>query len=138
MTHNRANGDSSPMAALPTDAEILQKWYTYAAKQPGSIGSLLQLLRFRQRKSEEQQRLEFEVSAADFARLQSIRVPREGRFHSDAERIAAACHVGQVFRFVQTLLLARNLATQGQPTEGEVYEAAFDASASDEDHTEEE
>lgn len=138
MTQNRANGDDASMAALPTDAEILQKWYTYAAGQPGSVGSLLQLLRFRQRKSEEQQRLEFEVSPADFARLQSIRAPREDHFHSDAERIAAACHVGQVFRFVQTLLLARNLATQGQPTEGEVYEAAFDASASDQDLTEEE
>ena len=138
MTQNRANGDGAPMAALPTDAEILQKWYAYAAGQPGSIGSLLQLLRFRQRKSEEQQRLEFEVSAADFARLQSIRVPRGGRFHSDAERLAAACHVGQVFRFVQTLLLARNLAARPQPTEGEVYEAAFDASASDQDGTEEE
>jgi hypothetical protein len=126
------------MAALPTDAEILQKWYTYAAKQPGSIGSLLQLLRFRQRKSEEEQRLEFEVSAADFARLQSMLAPRADRFHSDAERIAVACHVGQVFRFVQTLLLARNLAVQRQPAEGEVYEAAFDASASDQDRTEEE
>ena len=63
MTQNRANGDGAPMIALPTDAEILQKWYEYAAGQPGSIGSLLQLLRFRQRKSEEQQRIEFEVSA---------------------------------------------------------------------------
>ena len=138
MTQNRANGDGAPMAALPTDAEILQKWYAYAAGQPGSIGSLLQLLRSRQRKTEEQQRLEFEVSTADFARLQSMRAPRADRFHSDAERIAVACHVGQVFRFVQTLLLARNLAAQGQPAEGEVYEAAFDASASDQDRTEEE
>jgi hypothetical protein len=126
------------MAALPTDAEILQKWYEYAAQQPGSIGSLLQLLRFRQRKSEEQQRLEFEVSAADFAKLQSMRAPRADRFHSDAERIAAVCHVGQVFRFVQTLMLARNLATQKQASEGEVYEAAFDAFTSDQERTEEE
>jgi len=138
MTQNRANGDGAPMIALPTDAEILQKWYEYAAGQPGSIGSLLQLLRFRQRKSEEQQRIEFEVSAADFAKLQSIRAPRADRFHSDAERIAAACHVGQVFRFVQTLMLARNLATQKQTTEGEVYEAAFDAFTSDQERTEEE
>lgn len=138
MTQNRANGDGAPMTALPTDAEILQKWYEYAARQPGSIGSLLQLLRFRQRKSEEQQQLEFEVSTADFARLQSMHAPRADRFHSDAERIAVACHVGQVFHFVQTLMLARNLATQGQPTEGEAYEAAFDASASDQDRTEEE
>ncbi len=138
MTQNNANGDGTPMASLPTDAEILQKWYEYAARQPGSIGSLLLLLRFRQRKSEEQQRLEFEVSATDFARLQSMRAPRENLFHSDAERIATACNVGQVFRFVQTLMLARNLAAQEQPIEGEVYEAAFDASASDQDRTEEE
>jgi len=138
MTQNSANGDGTPMAALPTDAEILHKWYTYAAGQPGSIGSLLQLLRIRQRKTEEQQQLEFEVSPADFARLQSIRAPRADRFHSDAERIAAACNVGQVFRFIQMLLLARNLAAREQSAEGEVYEAAFDAFASDQDHTEEE
>lgn len=138
MTQNRANGNSTPIAALPTDAEILQKWYTYAAEQPGSVGALLQLLRSRQRKSEEQQQFEFEVSAADFAKLQSMRAPRADRFLSDAERIATACHVGQVFRFVQFLLLARNLATQEQPTEGEFYEAAFDASASGQDCMEEE
>jgi hypothetical protein len=126
------------MTALPTDTEILQKWYEYASQQPGSIGSLLQLLRLRQRKSEEQQRIEFEVSAADFAKLQSMRTPRTDRFHSDAERIAAACHVGQIFRFVQMLMLARNLAAQEQTTEGEVYEAAFDAFASNQDITEEE
>lgn len=138
MTQNRANGNGTPVTALPTDAEILHKWYEYASQQPGSIGSLLQLLRFRQRKSEEQQQLEFEVSAADFAKLQSIREPRADRFHSDAQRVAAACHVGQVFRFVQTLMLARNLAVQEQATEGEVYEAAFDAFTSDQDPTEEE
>jgi hypothetical protein len=138
MTQNRANGDNAPITALPTDAEILQKWYEYAAGQPGSIGSLLHLLRFRQRKSEEQQRLEFEVSAADFAKLQSLRTPRSDRFHSDAERIAVACHIGQVFRFVQTLMLARNLAAQEQAPEGEVYEAAFDAFSLDQERTEEE
>jgi len=137
MTQNRANGDSAPVTALPTDAEILQKWYAYASVLPGSIGSLLQLLRFRQRKSEDQQRLEFEVSAADFAKLQSIRAPRPDRFHSDAQRIAVACHVGQVFHFVQMLMLARNLAVQEQTTEGEVYEAAFDAPASEQGGTEE-
>ncbi len=94
-------------------------------------------MRFRQRKSEDQQRLEFEVSAADFAKLQSIRAPRPDRFHSDAQRIAVACHVGQVFHFVQMLMLARNLAVQEQTTEGEVYEAAFDAPASEQGGTEE-
>src|SRR5579859_7518773 len=103
MTQDRANEDGAPVTALPTDAELLQKWYEYASGQPGSIGSLLQLLRFRQRKSEEQQRLEFEVGAADFAKLQSMPAPRPDRFHSDAERIAVSCHVGQVFHFVQTL-----------------------------------
>jgi hypothetical protein len=138
MTQDRANGDGTPVTALPTDAELLQKWYEYASRQPGSIGSLLQLLRFRQRKSAEQQRLEFGVSAADFAKLQSIHAPRPDRFRSDAQRIAAACHVGQVFHFVQMLMLARNLAAvQEQTTEGEVYEAAFDALASEQDGTEE-
>ena len=138
MTQNRENGDGAPMIDRPTDAEILQKWYEYAARQSGSIGSLLQLLRFRQRKSEEQQQIEFEVSTTDFAKLQSIRAPRADRFHSDAERIAAACHVGQVFRFVQTLMLAQNLAGQEQAPEGEAYEAAFDAFTSDQERTEEE
>lgn len=138
MTQNRANGDGASVTALPTDAEILQKWYEYASGQPGSIGSLLQLLRFRQRTSEEQQRLEFGVNAADFAKLQSIRAPRSDRFRSDAQRIAEACHVGHVFHFVQMLVLARNLAAQEQTTEeGEVYEAAFDAFPSNQDLTEE-
>jgi hypothetical protein len=134
MTQKHANGDDAPVTVLPTDAEILQKWYKYASQQPGSIGSLLQLLRFRQKKSEEQQQLEFEVNAVDFAKLQSMRVPRPDHFNSDAQRIAAACHVGQVFHFIQTLKLARNLVAQEQTTEeGEVYEAAFDALASEQD-----
>lgn len=138
MTQNGANGDGAPVTALPTDAEIRQKWYEYASQQPESIGSLLQLLRFRQRKTEEQQQLEFGVSAADFAKLQSIRAPRPDRFHSDAERIAAACHVSQVFQFVQMLMIARNLAAvQEQTSEGEVYEAAFDAPSSEQDSTKE-
>ena len=138
MTQNRANGDATHLTALPTDTEILHKWYKYASHQPGSIGSLLQLLRFRQRKSEGQQRLEFEVSAADFAKLQSMLAPRPDRFHADAERIAVACHVGQVFHFVQTLMLARNLVAQEQAPEGEIYEAAFDAFPTNQDLTEEE
>ncbi len=138
MTQHHANGDNTPVTGLPTETEILQKWYQYAAQQPGSIGSLLQLLRFRQQKSEEQQRFEFGVSAADFAKLQSIGVPRLDRFRVDAPRIAAACHVGQTFHFVQTLMLARNLASQEQTMdESEAYEAAFDAPVSEQDGKEE-
>jgi len=138
MTQNRANEDGTPVTALQTDTEILHKWYEYASQQPGSIGSLLQLLRFRQRKSEEQQRREFEVSVADFTKLQSMRSPRPDHFHSDAQRIARACHVGQVFHFEQTLMLARNLAGHAPSTPGDVYEAAFDAFTSDQSMTEEE
>ena len=139
MMQHRANEDSAPLVGLPTEAEILHKWYAYAARQPESIGSLLQLLRIQQQQSEEQQQLEFQVSAANFAKLQSMRPPRAHCFISDAQRIATACQVNQVFRFIQTLLLARNLADQHTFTdEGEAYEAAFDAPVFDQGQAEQE
>src|SRR6266568_6320273 len=128
MTQYGADDNEAAMSALPTDEEILQTWYHYASQQPGTIGSLLQILRSRQKKSEEQQRIEFGIAAADFAKLQSMPVPRSHRFQYDARRIAAACHVGNAFNFTQALMLARNLTMAVHETEEyESYEAAFDA-----------
>src|SRR5437667_4171549 len=121
MTQFRADDNEAAMPALPTDEEILQSWYHYASQQPGTIGSLLQILRSRQKKSEEQQRIEFAISTADFAKLQSMPVPRSHRFHYDVQRIAVTCHVGNAFNFIQALMLARNLAMPVQDTE--VYES---------------
>lgn len=138
MTQYRADDEDAAMSALPTDEEILQKWYHYASRQAGSIGSLLQILRSRQKKSEEQQKIEFDVSVADFAKLQSMPMPRAHCFHDDIRRIAVACHVGRTFNFIQALLLARSLATPTQESEEyEAYEAAFDAVDLDEGTTEE-
>ncbi len=139
MTQYGADDNEAAMSALPTDEEILQTWYHYASQQPGTIGSLLQILRSRQNKSDEQQRIEFEVSAVDFAKLQSMPVPRSNRFQYDARRIAVACHVGNAFNFTQVLMLARNLAIPAQETEEyEIYEAAFDAADPGEESAEEE
>ena len=139
MTQYRADDNEAGMAAQPTDEEILQSWYHYASQRPGTIGSLLQILRSRQKKSEEQQRIEFEISAVDFAKLQSMPVPRSYSFQYDARRIAVACHVGNAFNFIQALMLARNLAMPAQETEEyETYEAAFDATEPGEGSAEEE
>lgn len=139
MTHYSANDKDAATPSLPTDQEMLQTWYQYASQQPGTIGSLLQILRSRQKKSEEQQRIEFEIDAVDFAKLQSMPVPRSHRFQYDARRIAAACHVGNTFNFTQALMLARNLTMTVQETEEyEAYEAAFDAAQPGEDSAEEE
>lgn len=139
MTQYHADDNEAGMAALPTDKEILQSWYHYASQLPGTIGSLLQILRSLQKKSEEQQRIEFAISAVDFTKLQSMRVPRSHRFQYDARRIAIACHVGNAFNFIQALMLARNLAMPAQDTEEyETYEAAFDATEPSEELAEEE
>ena len=139
MTQHPADDNEAITPALPTDEEILQTWYRYASQQPGTIGSLLQILRSRQKKSEEQQRVEFEISVVDFAKLQSMPLPRSHRFQYDARRIAAACHVGNAFNFIQALMLARNLAMPVQETEEyETYEAAFDATEPGEGSAEEE
>ncbi|GCF11396.1 hypothetical protein [Dictyobacter arantiisoli] len=120
----------------PTDEDSLHAWYQYAAQQPGSVGWLLSILRLRQGQTEEHQREEIEVSRRDFEKLQSIPLPRVDRFQSDARRIATACQVKQVFRFVQMLTLARNLAMAPSESDNRfVYEAAFDAPISENDET---
>lgn len=139
MTQHSADDNEAITPALPTDEEILQTWYRYASQQPGTIGSLLQILRSRQKKSEEQQRVEFEISVVDFAKLQSMPLPRSNRFQYDARRIAAVCGVGNAFNFIQALMLARNLAMPVQETEEYgTYEAAFDATEPGEGSVEEE
>lgn len=135
MTQQGRTPDShdAPQAGVPSDAELRMRWYRFAAAQPGSVESLLAILRTRQGQSEEEQQAYFSVGIEDFARLQSLRLPRPEQFTSDAERIASACHVGRPFEFVQALLLARSIKTtmssaqtnwQGEELS---YEAAYDA-----------
>lgn len=111
-----------------TDDAILEEWYRHAAQQPGSVESLLALLRSRQAKSPEQQRIEVGASEPEFLRLQAMRLPRPHLFASDAQRMAVACHLTNPIRFVHELLLARNLA-RATDVSGPVesYQAAFDA-----------
>ncbi len=136
MSDETRSGVGSGSRPTPSDEEILQGWHLYAARQPGSVGELLALLRLSQGQSAEQQRIELDIPASAFSRLQSLRAPRPDTFTSDALRIAEACQVGQPFALVQALLIARSLRNQimyGRSTveaetpEREGYEAAFDA-----------
>lgn len=110
-----------------SDSEILQGWYQFAAQEPGSVDSLLQLLRNRQGKSFDQQRIEFGAAPQQFDRLRSMRLPREHLFAQDAKRIAEACHLSNPTAFIQALILARNIQ-QSEPftSTHTSYRAAFD------------
>jgi hypothetical protein len=142
------NSDDSQHTSLGmvSDEELRIRWYRYAAMQPGSLDSLLAILRTRLGQTREEQQSSFAIAPNDFLRLQSLRMPRASQFAYDAERIATACHVGKPFEFIQALLLARGLlqssgagqtATASQHSEssrnGETvedeqsYEAAYDA-----------
>lgn len=109
-----------------SDEEILQTWYQYAALQPGFVDSYLQLLRDKQGKSLDEQREEFGVSEVQFNRLRSMRLPREQQFTSDAKRIADACQLSTPLRFVQAMILARNLVRGQDNGSLHGYKAAFD------------
>jgi hypothetical protein len=123
------------------DNVYLDRWYRFAADQPGFIGSWLQLLRERQHQTSEQQRKDFGASLESFVRLQGMPLPRAFQFTRDARRIAEVCRLANPDRFVQALLLARSLirsAAQGSTadtgqeaagrlwTSSEYYQAAFD------------
>src|SRR5579859_395541 len=115
------------MSDQMTDEAIMMSWYRYSADQPGSVDSLLRQLRYLQGKSLEEQKTEFGASDQEFTRLRGLKLPRPQFFTSDAQRIAAACHLTYPLAFVQALLLARNLVSQ--PLEyatSQSYEAAFD------------
>ena len=137
MTHH--NGADSAGGVFPTDEELRERWYIYAATKAGSIGFLLAILRSRQGQNIEEQQAEFAISAKDFVHLQSLRLPRAEQFASDAERMAAACHVGKPFEFIQAILLARNVIKTSSnlqfhsESEEQSYEAAYDASGIMED-----
>ena len=110
------------------EQEIMMRWYQYAARQPSSVEALLQLLRERTGETVEEQRAAFGASEDEWIRLRGFRAPRGEQFSSDAQRIAAACHLGHPFAFVQQLKLARNLMTNsGAAGKGTFYQAAFDA-----------
>src|SRR5579859_2587389 len=109
-----------------SDEEILQRWYQYAVLQPGFVDSYLQLLRDKQGKSLDEQREEFGVSERQFNRLRSMRLPREQQFTSDAKRIADVCQLSAPLRFVQAMILARNLVKGQDNRSLREYKAAFD------------
>ncbi|MCB9452391.1 MAG: hypothetical protein H6672_13220 [Anaerolineaceae bacterium] len=110
-----------------SDSEILQGWYQFAAQQPGSVESLLQLLRNRQGKSSDRQRTEFGATSQMFDKLRSMRLPREQFFAQDAKRIAEACYLSNPTAFVQALILARNIQQSEQfQAASTSYMAAFD------------
>jgi hypothetical protein len=123
------------------DNVYLDRWYRFAADQPGFVGGWLRFLRERQHQTSEQQRKDFGVNSDDFVRLQGMLLPRSFQFTRDARRIAEACRLTNPERLVQALLLARSLirtAAQGltddteQEAAGrlwansEYYQAAFD------------
>lgn len=109
-----------------SDEEILQVWYQFASSQPSSVDSYLHLLRDRQGKTLEEQCEEFGVSIDQFNRLRSMQLPRESQFASDAKRMADACHLSEPMRFVQAMVLARNLQRRESQNLHPGYQAAFD------------
>lgn len=127
MTHTAVSGEGQPRGLA--EGEVLAGWYRHAGQQPGSVGVLLHLLREREGVTPGEQRAAFGADEETFAHLESMRQPRADHYAADARRIAGACGVGRPFVVVQALLLARNLAAEGDSTtDGPAYEAAFDGS----------
>lgn len=110
-----------------SDSEILHGWYQFASAQPGSVETLLKLLRARQGKSLKDQQTEFGASLEQFSRLRAMRLPRSASFTSDALRMAEACQLSEPMRFVHALVLARSFSLgSGQPEAQAGYKAALD------------
>ena len=110
------------------DERSLQNWYRNAARQPWAIDAYLRIVRIHDFKTQEQQRNEFGATPEEFSRLQAMHLPREDFFATDARRIAEARHLQFSDAFVQTMLLARQLAlsTQSPIEDDAYYQAAFD------------
>lgn len=110
------------------EQRMLTSWYRYAAGQPGSVDSLLRLLRERTQQTEANQQAQFGASDDDWVRLKGFRVPREHHFTGDARRIAEACHLKNPFPFIQALRLAHSLESAPSSAESSTYyRAAFDS-----------
>lgn len=110
------------------DERSLQNWYRNAAQQPWAIDAYLRIVRIHDFKTQEQQRNEFGATPEEFSRLQAMHLPREDFFATDARRIAEARHLQFSDAFVQTMLLARQLALSTQSLADDTYyQAAFDA-----------
>jgi hypothetical protein len=124
MTLHHADGGEE----LGTE-DVLVGWYRHAGRQPGSVGTLLRLLREREGTTIAEQQAAFGADARAFAHLQSMRQPRAHRYAADARRIAVACRVGRPLAVVQALLLARGLAAAAAdpPADDCAYQATFDA-----------
>lgn len=124
MTLHHADGGEK----LGTE-DVLVGWYRHAGGQPGSVGTLLRLLREREGTTIAEQQATFGADARAFAHLESMRQPRAHQYAADARRIAEACGAGHPLAVVQALLLARGLtaAAADPPADDRVYQAAFDA-----------
>jgi ATP-dependent DNA ligase len=119
------------MENLNDDNKIMHKWYSFAADQPNSVDALLRLLRERQGISVEEQQQEFGASTEEFTRLRGMKAPRPNLFKNDAQRIAEACKLSAPFKFINALVLARNLQSQlpnVKMSASTHYQAAFDHS----------
>lgn len=117
------------MSQPTNERDILNNWYRHAAQLPGSVSALLQLLRNKERTTEEEQRERLGADPDSFSRLKAMRAPRPQSFVDDARRIADICHLQNRNEFVSWMLLARNLREHmiaPEPSE-QYYEAAFDA-----------
>jgi hypothetical protein len=117
-----------------TDNLLLNKWYQYAAKQKGFIGTWLGTLREHQKVTPDQQRGDFGVSKEDFIKLQGMPLPRPNQFTKDARRIAESCHLANPSAFVQAMLIARSLERNSASETNKSplllngsYQAAYDA-----------
>lgn len=109
------------------DKQILNKWYRFAANQPGFVGSALALLRGRRGITSQHQQNDFGVGDENFLRLQAMSLPRSQSFANDAHRIAQTCGLANPLAFVQSMMLWRNLeAAEAQTEKEEFYQAAFD------------
>lgn len=107
--------------------EIMTDWYHYVSEQPGSVDSLLRILRDRLDQTLEQQQAEFGASDYEFNHLRGLRLPRPQVFTGDAHRIAITCKLAKPFAFINSLVLARQLARSLPQTEAfQYYQAAFD------------
>ncbi len=111
------------------DEQALQNWYRYAAQQSWAVDAYLRKARLHEFKMQEQQRNEFGATPEEFLHLQAMHLPREDFFVIDARHIAEVRHLQFPDAFVQTMLLARQLAfsTQSSGDNDTYYQAAFDA-----------
>jgi len=107
--------------------QIMANWYRHSIEQPGSVDSLLCILRDRLGQSLEHQQAEFGANDYEFNQLRGFGLPRPQAFTKDAHRIAIACKLTNPFAFIRAMVLARKLTHNlPQSNDFQYYQAAFD------------